>query len=147
MTHFECLPGRGPRLMSRLSRQSFGISRLSRPKLGFKWHFQFFATPRIIRDFGDQNGDGAIEIPRLIFGVFRLSRPRFVISSFSRSNYSVSSLSIEMETARPAQLRQRGDQFQPFPFQTILTDVVTARVSRPTWRRRNQEKISHGFCN
>ena len=53
------------RLMSRLSRQVFGMSRLSRPKLG------------IVQTFANKTD-------RLTFGMSRLARLRFAISRLSR---------------------------------------------------------------
>ena len=46
---YDSCPGRGPRLMSRLSRKNFGMPRLSRPKLGMSRLWR--PTPDISRLF------------------------------------------------------------------------------------------------
>ena len=48
------------------------------------WRFQTLATMMIRRNFSDRRGGGATETARLIFGMFRLSQPRFAISKLSR---------------------------------------------------------------
>ena len=92
-------------------------------------HFQTFATTMIRRDLREQNGDGATEISRPIFGMCILSRPRLTISRLSRSNQKLN--------------RNFVDQDLPFPDfrdQTTVAILVTRRIRRHQCSSENGAK-------
>ena len=141
-------PGRGPRLMSRLSHVQTLATKT--------WHFQTFATMIIRRDYRDRSGGGATKTSRLIFGMSRLSRPRVAISRLSRPKNYGATFATEADTARPcgsnlaiSRLSRPRWQWRDFPdqrgdgatlkknFRAFLTEVERARLSRPWWIRRD----------
>ena len=131
--------------MSRLSRPKSGISRVSRPKLGISR--LSFDTMMIRRDFGDRSGSGAAKTARLIFGMSRHSRPRFTISRLSRPKNSGATFATEVDTARPCGSgKSATGATNVSHFQTFQTEMETARLFRPKWRRRDLKKFFRAFA-
>ena len=154
-------PGRGPRLMSRLSRQNFGMSRLSRPKLGMSrlwrpwWSVATIAT--VAEVARPKHRDSYLVCPdsrdqELPFPDFRdrktkarLSRPRRIwrdpaaqeMAWPARLNLAISRLS-RTRWKRRNFPDQHGDgaTLKKF-FRAFSTEVETARLSRPRWIRRD----------
>ena len=133
-------PGRGPRLMSRLSRQYFGISRLSKPKLGMSKLFR----------------------PKP--GISRLSRPWWSVATFvtevevarpnHRDSYLVCLDSRDHELLFP-DFRDRKTQARLSQRRRIRRDPASQEtawpvrpnfaISRPKWRRRDLRKLFSGL--
>ena len=107
-THCEnWCPGRGPRLMSRLSRQNFGMSRLSRPKLSMS---------RIWR-------------PKP--GISRLLRPWWTVATIATETEVARPKHRDSHMVCPAS----RDQESPFP--DFRDRKTRARLSRPRRIRRD----------
>ena len=136
-------PGRGPRLMSRLWRQNLGLSRLSTPKLGMS---RLFRPKHGNVRFCDPDDPSRLSRPERRWRDQNIVTHIWYARTLATESCRFQAFATDADTARPcgSGIVVTGAT-KLSHFQSFQTQMETARLSRPTWKRRDFKKVFQGF--